>query len=197
MANGIPTLIGNIQNTINQVSLLASDIGILLGFSQQNWGIYIAGTNVPAILVDSVVSLEFKKEYKISDYPIELGTFKNYNKVAYPFVSTIRLSVGSSLSNRSNFLQQLALLVDSTQLYDIVTPEINYINANLIDYSYRRTSANGASMIVADVKLMEIRTTATSQFSNTQAASDKNQNNQGQLIPKNTDTSVSSIGVTP
>ncbi len=183
MANGIPPLLNQIANVTNKVSLLFSDFNLLFNPTFFAWGIYFAGTNNPAIIPSNVISFDYKKEYKISDYPVELGSFANYNKVDLPYITQIRMSMGGTATDRANFLGSLAELATSVELFDVVTPEYVYLNANIIDYDYSRTIQSGAGMIVADIRLMEIRTTATTTFNNTQSPSDAGVVNGGQLSP--------------
>ncbi len=195
MANGIPTLLNQVANITNTVSLLVSDFTLFFNPNSFNWGIYFAGTNEPALIPDSVISFGYKKEYKISDYPVELGVFSNYNKVEMPYVAQVRMSVGSTSDKRSSFLDQLDILANSTELFDIATPNRIYLNANIIDYDYSRTSTSGAGMIHADIRLMEIRLNATTTLSNTQEQSDQSSVNSGQLSPSPSVTVPAEVGL--
>jgi hypothetical protein len=185
MATGIPLLLnaGSIAGTVS-VGLLSND-KLPVTFSGINapWGIYFAGTNRVALTADSVVSFGYKKEYKISDYPLELGTFVNYNKVDLPFAATVRMTMGGSQLKRAEFLNTLVELGTSTDLFDIVTPEYVYTRSNIVGYDYMRTATNGAGLIIADIRLMEIRTTAQSTFSNTQSSTDQSSVDGGQIAP--------------
>ncbi len=184
MANGIPILL-NASIAINiPIPLLIADNPQIP--NERNitlWGIYDSATQQPALLAESVISFGFKKEYKISDYPIEVGTFANYNKVDLPYIGMIRMSMGGSTLDRAEFLDKLVELGTSTQLFDIVTPEHVYLNANIVDYDYARTATNGAGLIVADIKLMEVRTTAQASFNKTQSTTDTASVNGGQVAP--------------
>jgi len=93
------------------------------------------------------------------------------------------MSVGGSSLDRSNFLAALDAIVASTTLYNVVTPEHTYPNANVVDYDYNRTESSGAGMIIADLRLEEIRLTGQSSFSNTQSTTDQDPSNGGQLSP--------------
>jgi hypothetical protein len=183
MANGFPILLNAFNQIAETVQLLTSDFEILFGSNQFVWGIYDSDTNQPVLISDNTVSFGYKQEYKISDYPIQKGTFANYNKVELPFIATIRMSVGGSLLDRAKFLDELVTLGTSTQLFNVITPEHVYLNANIIDYDYQRTTINGAGMIVADIKLMEIRLTAQATFNNTQSTTDKSSVDGGQVAP--------------
>ncbi len=184
MANGIPILLDASIEVNIAIPLLTNDsASIAIERNVSQWGIYDPDTNEPVLIADSVVSFGYKKEYKISDYPIELGTFANYNKVDLPFLATVRMTMGGNQLDRADFLDRLVEIGTSTQLYNVVTPEHVYLNANIIDYDYTRTANSGAGLIIADIKLMEIRLTGQRTFSNTQSTTDQSASNGGQVAP--------------
>lgn len=186
MANGFPSLLNQISGIETTISLLTSDFTLLFSPNAFVWGIYSADSNTPALIADSIYSFGYKKEFKISDYPVELGTFSNFNKVDLPYVAQVRMTMGGSNSDRLTFLNRLEEISRTTDLYNIVTPEKTYLNANIIDYDYQRTSNSGAGMIIADIRLMEVRLTANLAFNNTQSQSDDASKNVGQLSPSTT-----------
>jgi len=198
MGSGIPQLVNDIGLAVDVAVLLTSDIiiganglvnsaqqannqgvnqaiynGIYAGITQTpiklQWGIYLNG--VPVLQPDTVLSLEYHKESSVPDYPVEGGSFGQYNKIAKPYEARIQMAVGSNgpdgSANRAFFLDDLETLEASFDLYDIVTPEKTYLNANITGFDYRRTSGQGAGMIVADISLVEIRVSASAAFSNT------------------------------
>jgi hypothetical protein len=141
------------------------------------WGIYNkAGVRI--LTPDSVISFSFLNEYRISDYPVELGGFESYNKVATPFDARLVFTKGGTVADRKSFLDLLDAIIISLELFDVVTPEKAYINANIIRYDYERASRSGVSLLSVAIFLREIRaaaqTTLSSSrqpFANTQAPS--------------------------
>lgn len=133
------------------------------------WGIYDdTGTNA-VLLPDSFLSLDFHQDTNISNYPIEQGSFASYNKVRTPYTIQARVSKGSSLGilsgigftpsttpDRNLFLQALDDMIASLALLTIITPESTYYNANLESYEYKREVKNGAGIIIADLRFVEI-----------------------------------------
>ncbi len=129
------------------------------------WGIYDdTGTN-QVLIPDSFMSLDYKQDMNISNYPLEQGSFASYNKVRTPYSLSARVTKGSSLAiltggsmtpDRNLFLQALDDLVYSLALLTIITPESTYYNANLESYEYKREVKNGAGMIIADLHFVEI-----------------------------------------
>lgn len=188
------------------VLALANSLGLPDILQKPQWGIFDQSGN--AVLVgDSVVGLDFRKEYRISDYPVEDGGFQSYDKVATPFDARVRFTVGGAFSGLSAingvltgtlsgalagisgtaaitaFLAALDTALGSLQLYSVITPEVSYPSANVIHYDYRREARNGATMLTVDVWVREVRMTAAAQFTNTQAPSGADAVNDGTVVP--------------
>ncbi len=135
----------------------------------QQWGLFQNGSSV--ITADSVVAIDYKQEWDISDYPVEQGAFQSYNKVNTPFKSRVRFATGGSQEDRTALLNSIDAIAGNTELYDLVTPEIIKEGVNIEHYDYERAAANGVGLIMVDVFVLEIRNTATAAFSNTKAPS--------------------------
>lgn len=132
------------------------------------WGIFDQNGN-PVIVGDSCYGMSFRNEYRISNYPVEQGGFASYNKVANPYDFKITFTKGGTEGERQAFLLAVASIVTSLDLFEAVTPELRYGNANAVHYDYRRTARDGATLLIVDVYLEEVRQTATPTFTNTQA----------------------------
>jgi hypothetical protein len=162
---GIPPLLN--QPTQAVPPLLSADTATLpvqYGSAAQ-WGIY--QNSAPVILADNVVAFDYKKDWRISNYPQEEGAFQSYNKVTMPYDARITMTKGGTISDRQDFLDQINAVAASFDLYDVVTPEIIFKSANVSHVDYSRTSTNGVGLLTVDIWLTEIRVTATQQFSNT------------------------------
>ena len=77
------------------------------------------------------------------------------------------------------FLAAIEAAAASLALYNVVTPEKTYLNANIEHYDYRRTSRNGVGLLMVDVGLVEIRQVATTTFTQTAQPSGADQVNSG------------------
>lgn len=178
MIPGVPSVPASV-NLFASVALLVSDlINSLLGFGAPEWGIFQDGFSL--VEADSVISLGYKQDWAISTYPVEEGAFQSYNKVDTPYTARVRFATGGSQSDRQNLLDSIAAIAGTLDLYDVVTPEQIYTNANVVAYSYTRTSSNGVGLIQVDVQLVEVRVSATADFfANTKSASAKGQINDG------------------
>lgn len=187
-ANGVPPVLRQAGAVVNTVVLLAADAKTLLQglFGGPQWGIFTPA-GAAALVGDSVVGVDFRSEWRVSDYPMEQGAFAAYDKVTEPFDVRVTFSnsgqgsilgsilsgglIGSMISgsnpgvsNRSRFLAELDQAADGLNLYTVVTPEFSYLNCTITHYDYRRESHKGASLIEIDVWLRQIRQVASKSF---------------------------------
>jgi hypothetical protein len=154
---GVPTVnFSPFLNPLAITTLLISDLVTQFSavFGPQ-WGIFLDG--FPVVAAESVESFEYRKDYTISDYPLEGGIFETYDKVEAPFIAKVRFKQGGSIAQRQNFLFSLQNIIGDYNFYDVVTPEVIYLNANLTHMDYHRTAINGVGLIHVDVWLSQIR----------------------------------------
>jgi hypothetical protein len=145
-----------------------------LGFGAPQWGVFDA-KNQPVAVAETVTSLEYRGDSRISNYPQEPNSFVSYNKVAMPYEARIRLVNGGDEQARTAFLTAIDTAQKSTLLYRIVTPEYTYPNANIVAYDYRRETQSGVTMLVVDLHIVEVRLIAKSAYSNNSKAITPNQ----------------------
>lgn len=145
--------------------------GVFDGLLGPQWA--ILDKNGKAVVVpDSVVNFEYRGENKICNYPVELGSFSSYNKVSTPYDIRVLVSCGGQGGiAKGTFLQVLELMRESTDLYDLATPDFLYQDINLVRFDYRRQATNGVTLILADLQFQEVRQTATATYDNTAQAS--------------------------
>lgn len=128
---------------------------------------------------DSVVDLGYRGEDRVASYPVEQGSFASYNKVAQPQELTLRLSCGGKNMGRDVFLLELDFLRTSLTIVNVVTPEMTYRGYNVDRVDYARKSSTGLSLIIAEVHLAEIRTSAQASYSSTAQPSGNDPQSQG------------------
>ena len=179
--DGVPSLA---SYAANDIVLLVEDLfSLIFGSSEPQWGIFLDGEAV--IAADSTISFEYKQDTPVSDYPVEDGGFQSYDKVQLPGDIRMRFTAGGSVSNRANFLASIDAVMNTTDLYDVLTPEQVYLGYN---FSHRdinkRTASNGVGLIAVDLWLTEIRVTSTATFTNTQQPGDSGQQNTGNQQPQ-------------
>lgn len=157
--NGMPNIPG-----LSQIVRPGIDAAISFGgavainrvFSNQ-WGVFNQ-YGVPVLLVDTVVSVEYDNSSTVASAPVERGTFTSYNKVQDPYTATVSLArAGTSPAIRGAFIAQIEALSRSSLLFHVVTPEYVHRNASITGFSYARNPQQGARMIVANIRLQEVR----------------------------------------
>lgn len=121
------------------------------------WGIF--GQNgIPLLLSDNVTSVKHQNTSKVSNAPIERGSFASYNKVGDPFTVTVQMSKGSGgVFMRGAFLALLDALANSTDLFLVITPEAVYPNMAITGYDYAREASDGARLLKVNIHLAEVR----------------------------------------
>lgn len=169
----------------------AAGLGVnLLSIGAPRYAVVSADTAALMLNPDTVLELEYRHEYRISDYPVEQGAFSSYNKVAVPYDLRVKMSWGGQ-----NFVQDIEQVIDellntalgtgfgqpqgrgdalaaietmlgSLDLYDVVTPDYTYTDCNLVHMDYRKTAKEGAVRLVVDLFFREIRETVSAIYSN-------------------------------
>jgi hypothetical protein len=132
------------------------------------WGIFDTSGN-QVVTADTVLGFEFRQDYHISEYPQQRGGFASYNKVTIPYDARVHFAQAGKEADRGQFLTTLNAVAGSLNLFDVVTPEYIWHNANVVHVDFRRESTNGAGMIKADVWLKEVRQ-ATAELTSTAPA---------------------------
>lgn len=161
---GVPPLSSYIPNVVSLVVLDA--IALLLPGIGPPWGIFL--DFLPVIAPDSFVTFDFKRDCPISDYPVEDGGFQAYDKVQMPGDIRVRVAKGGGVIERQIFLLEVQAQMNTTDLYDIVTPEQVYFGYNFTHMDVSRGAEHGVGLITIDLWLTEVRVTASSSFLNTQ-----------------------------
>lgn len=105
----------------------------------------------------STVSVDYAKETRVSDFPLERGSFAAYNKVELPASPIVPLCWTGNENTRKEFLNQLDAACKSTDLYNVVTPEKTYLNYSIERYDYHRGATSGTTMLTVWLYLKEIR----------------------------------------
>lgn len=182
---GVPAVLRDL--TIPSIEELAQ-IGIAgiadLIFGTPRWGIY-DDSDQQVIEFDTFLGIRFRNNTRISTFPVEGGGFSSFNKVDTPFDVAIRVAHSGDMASREGVLAKLEQLKGSVELFSVVTPDIVYESANIVAYSYERTSRTGSSQLVLEIFLEEVRQTAAAAFSETAepAGAEPVSNGQVQTFP--------------
>jgi hypothetical protein len=178
-ASGVPAVFRTPTKAVFTTGLLVADVfTVLNAFGPLQWGIF-SEAGFPILIPDSIVAVDVRREWRISDYPVERGGFQSFDKVQLPGDIRVRMAVGGAVGLLSNaffpktgrrpFLDQLDAIVASLNLYTVVTPDVTYPSFNITHYDYRREQRSGASLLLVDLWLQEVRVTAQTQFTNTKS----------------------------
>ena len=166
----LPGVPGLNRNSAGYVAAALTIVGELLplGLFGQKWAI-INKSGAAALSPDSFVDFEYREEHKIPNYPIEQGSFRSYNKISLPF--DIRITVtcsGNGRMKKSQFLAAIDKLLFGLDLVSVVTPEVTFMNCNLVHVDYRRESNRGATLIIAQLWFQEVRIAQSAALPTTQ-----------------------------
>ena len=132
----------------------------------QQWGLYDQ-SGLPAVIVDNIQSLEVALEAQISDFPVENGGFASYNKVIRPFDVRLAMTKGGSVEDRQAFVQQVQDAWQSLELFNVITPEVVYLDVNVVGVRRLVESDRGVGLMMLDVSLRKVRQTGRLAFTST------------------------------
>nr|WP_294511325.1 hypothetical protein [uncultured Bilophila sp.] len=110
-----------------------------------------------AVTFDSLLSIEIKNESQLLTSPVEEGGFASYNKTSTPLDIHVVGASSASESGHAALLAALDKLASGTELVSLVTPDQEYRHLNIESYSTKRTAAEGATLLVAELHLLEVR----------------------------------------
>lgn len=176
LPGGLPSIPGGVPPAPAAVTL--DTVTVTGARSKVDWGIYLKNTKV--IEPDSIISLEYRREWRLADYPMEAakisdvgvgseGAFQTYNKVAIPFDVRLRMTKGGSPQARAAFLSAVEEIAAGLGVFNVVSPEATYTSVNIFSLGYSRAAHQGLGLISLDIGLRQIRMTATAQFTNVKA----------------------------
>jgi hypothetical protein len=165
------------------------------------WGIFDDDNNL-VVAADSVQDFGWRKENRIPNFPIQQGQFATYNRVGLPSETSIVMSKGGSLFDRTSFLQQIDAIVaqQNIELYTVRTPEKSYFNVSVTRAELSRRGTANAYYFDVEVYFIEIgasvaqySTTVSTATSNASAPSAIPPVNQGLNQPQTPTGSLSNL----
>ena len=106
---------------------------------------------------NAFMSASVKSESKVTQYPVEYGSFAAYNLVQSPLEINCVLAKQGFPEDLSKYVDALLTYVESTDLLSIVTPDLEYPRMKLIKVNFDRTAENGTDIIFAECNFTEIR----------------------------------------
>jgi hypothetical protein len=119
------------------------------------WGVFnTAGARV--INADNVMAFDYRAEWALANFPVQQGAFASYNKVTKPFDTSVVLTKGGSEADRTTFLNQCETVAGSLDLFNILTPEKQYIGVNGARMEMSRKEVKGAFFVVVELFFQRI-----------------------------------------
>jgi hypothetical protein len=113
----------------------------------------LTGNNAPVL---STFALDFTQETRVSDFPVENGSFATYNKYVGPATPVVTLILDGSQADRTAFLNLINAACVGTDLYSVVTPEVTYYNYTIERYSYTRRASKGVTLLYVECHLKQV-----------------------------------------
>ena len=163
MSDGAPTLLDGTVPRMTDLQLATTDsTDSRFESVAPAWGIYLDGARV--VEPDSIISIDYRREWTLADYPIEGGSFETYDKVARPFDVRLRIAKGGDDAARTAFMANVERVAESRDLYSVVTPEQTYLSVNVSSVANSRTAREGLGLVTYDLELREVRVTAVAAF---------------------------------
>jgi hypothetical protein len=164
------------------------------------WGIF-DDTGALAIEPDSVLDFTNRQEYDISQFPVQKGSFSDYNKVIKPFEVILRLKKAGTVDDRAAFLQDLDDLCATLDRFLVSTPERDYEDVNFERYEVVRRGAKGAFQLTeVDLygqRIIEVQaqySTTSVQTPDAQSEAALPTSNVGNVQPQNPDSQLAQDG---
>lgn len=189
----VPAIIGFATQAISSALWQSSQFPPL-------WGIFDDQGQL-AIEPDSVLDFTNRQEYDISAFPVQKGSFSDYNKVIKPFEVILRLKIAGTVDDRANFLQDLDDLCASLDLFTVSVPERQYESVNFLRYEVVRRGPKGAYQLTeVDLygeRIIEVQaqyTTTAVQTPDAQSDAAKPTSNVGNVQPQNPDSQLQQDG---
>lgn len=179
---GVPSVPGLPKNIGDAAIKFGGGLAVNMFFGNY-WGIFNQN-GIPLLLADNVKSVKYQTRSKISNAPLEQGSFAAYNKVIEPYSVDVMMTKGSGgVAERSAFLALIDAFANSTDLYMVITPEAIYPNCNIIGYDYAREAGDGARLLKVNLHLQEVREVEV-EYTETEAPQAEPTQNQGEVSAK-------------
>jgi len=138
--------------------------------------------DLPVLEWDGGLSYDNMNTAFIIDDPIE-GGFTSHDKVRSPMSATMFVTV-TDPQKRRQFLEDVAVAVDSVQLYKLVTPDIVHDNLSVIGAQGYRDPNNFYSSVGVSFKLREVRLNGNTRIDDTAEITASEQVHNGQVTPE-------------
>ena len=112
------------------------------------------------------MNMDITGEYKITQSPVENGSFVSYNKTTSPVTIGLQVAIKGTHDEIMSALTKLEVISEGTDLITIITPDNVYSDFNIVKFQYSRKVEDGLDIIYCDIGFEEVRQ-VESQYTNT------------------------------
>lgn len=116
-----------------------------------------AKTNLEIARITSFLSVGYKGESKVTNKPLERGSFFSANKVVSPFVIPISFTITGSDDRLRSILDDLKKYETGTELINITTPFYTYLDGNIESLNWFLREGGATGMLEIELSIIEIR----------------------------------------
>ena len=121
------------------------------------WALWDERNQRELAVFTAFLELKFSSRARLPQQPLEQGGFFQYNKTATPSEVRVTLACQGDAHDQAAVLDELSRAVADTRLLTLQTPGHILSSMNLKSYDYHRRSSRGASLLVVELQLVEIR----------------------------------------
>lgn len=121
------------------------------------WTVRDNSTKKDIIEFDTILSYTFESSSDLPSYPLQNGSFSNYNKIINPDRAKIKMAVSGNKTFISKQLKTLESYNNSILLVDLIIPFRDFIGYNLCNLSHGISEGEATSMLIVEFELIEIR----------------------------------------
>jgi hypothetical protein len=164
-ADGAPALLSGAAPSAPPLAITA-DASATQQAAKADWGFYLNGKKLDDVKPDSIVAIEYTREWAVADFPIEGGGFGSYDKVLRPYDIRLRVTKGGKEKDRRAFLMDIETISESLDLFDIVTPIKTYLSVTVSRLGLGQAASAGVGLLTIDLGIREVRITAGVAFTN-------------------------------
>lgn len=106
---------------------------------------------------DTFFSLDSLADARVTQAPVENGTFASYNKTVSPMRTTVVLGYTGLALIRAAILRRCESLLKGTELVSIVTPDKTFVNMSVVAVDHSYASSKGVDRLMLALTLEEVR----------------------------------------
>ena len=105
---------------------------------ESGWSICLAEDLSDAIDFTNFMNMDITGEYKITQSPVENGSFVSYNKTTSPVTIGLQVAIKGTHDEIMSALTRLEVISEGTDLITIITPDNVYSDFNIVKFQYSR-----------------------------------------------------------